>query len=410
MNMAFHGILLGVLFLLAAYFAGTETALFSLSRIERRRLLEKFPRLGKLVGDLLTHPRRAIVTLLIGNNVVHIAAAAIATLLALEYFGRPGVGLVMTGFTLLLIFFGEFLPKIFAVRNNEQLALITAPFLEIFSVVFLPLRRVIQWASDGILGILIPETKESPQLISAQELKTLVKIGEEEGILNREERRMIQKLFELGERPVRSIMTPRTDLVALCLRDPWERQFEVMRKFHFSHFPVYQDSIDQITGMVLTQEVILSGETDLGKFVKPVGYVPELKLIDELLRDFQKTSDRFVVCVDEFGGTAGMVTLEDILEEIFGEFYDEYARPEQLIRDMGAGEYMVEAKIPLTQFNEFFHSRLRSKEAETLSGFILERLGRVPRKNDSLDFSNFHFHISDMARQRIVKVMVRPQR
>ena len=410
MNIAFRLTVLLVLLFLAAFFAGTETALFSLSRIERRRLQEKLPHLGRLVDDLLIHPRRAIVTLLIGSSISHISAAAIATLLALEFFGPGGVSLAVALFTMVLIFFGEFLPKIFAVRNNELLAPVTAPILEVISAALLPLRRLVQWASDWILGFLIPGKKESPQLISSQELKILVKIGEEEGILDREERQMIQKLFELGERPVRSIMTPRTDLVALSLKDPWEKQVETLRTFHFSHFPVYQESIDQVTGVVSTQEVILSGERDLQKFSKPVVYIPELKRIDELLRDFQNTGDRFAVCVDEFGGTAGVVTLEDILEEIFGEFYDEYARPEQPVRDLGTGEYLVEAKISLAHFNDFFHTKLRSKEAETLSGFILEKMGRVPRKGDCLEIAEFGFRIHDMARQRIVKVAVRPKR
>lgn len=410
MNFFFHLFLLGLLLLLAAFFAGTETALFSLTRIERRRLSERHPHLGKIVDDLLTHPRRAIVTLLIGNNIVHISASAIVTLMALEFLGPRGVALVIAGFTVLLIFFGEVLPKIFAVRNNEPLALATSPFLEIISAILLPLRWLVQWASDGVLGFLVPGKKESPQLISAQELKLLVKIGEEEGILDREERRMIQKIFELGERPVRSIMTPRTDLAALRLADPWEKQVEAMQQFHFSYFPVYQESLDQIAGVISTQEVILSCERDLAKFLKPVIYVPELKRIDELLRDFQKTGDRFAVCVDEFGGTAGVVTLEDILEEIFGEFYDEYATPEQPIRELGMGEYLVDAKIHLSQFNEFFRTRLRAEEVETLSGFILQKMGRVPRKNDVLELPNFAFRIHDMARQRIVKVIVRPRR
>lgn len=408
-NVAFHLLLLGVLLLLAAFFAGTETALFSLSRIERRRLLEKHPRLGKAVDDLLVHPRRALVTLLIGNNIVHTCAAAVVTLIALEFFGPTGVGFLVILFTVVLIFLGEILPKIFAVRNNEPLALATAPLLEVVSGVLFPLRRIIQWISDWILGFLVPGKKESPQLISAQELKMLVKIGEEEGILDREERQMIQKLFELGERPVRSIMTPRTDLVALRLGDPWEKQVGMMKNFHFSSFPVYQDSLDQITGVVSTQAVILGGDRDLQKYLKSVRYIPELKRIDELLRDFQKMGDRFAVCVDEFGGTAGVVTLEDILEEIFGEFYDEYARPEQPIRELGRGEYLVDAKIPLAQFNEFFQTKLRSIEAETLSGFILEKMGRVPRKNDTLELGELSFRIHDMVRQRIVKVIARPK-
>jgi putative hemolysin len=360
-----------------------------------------------LVDDLLNHPRRAIVTLLSGNNVVHIAAAAIATLLSLEFFGPGGTSLALAFFTVALIFFGEFLPKIFAVKNNEQVVPIAAPLLSFFSFVFYPLRLLVETVSNWILSFLLPGQKESPQLISAQELKVLVKIGEEEGILDRQERRMIQKLFELGERPVRSIMTPRIDLIALSLDDPWERQVESMRRHHFSHFPVYKETIDQITGVISTQEVILSGEQNLEKFVKSVLYIPELKRIDELLRDFQKTKDRFAVCVDEFGGTAGAVTLEDILEEIFGEFYDEYATPEQPIREIKSGEYLVEAKISLTDFNEFFHTKLRSKETETLSGFILEKMGRVPKKNDTLELPDFIFLIHDMARQRIVKVAVR---
>lgn len=401
-----HISLLALLFLLAAFFAGTETALFSLTRIERRRLFDRHPRLGKLIDDVLNHPRRTLVTLLIGNNLVHTCAAAVVTLTALHYWGPEGVSPVVAIFTVALIFFGEMIPKVFAVRNNESLALTTAPFLEVIAGILFPLRRVIQWISDWILGFLIGTKKESPQLISAQELKVLVKIGEEEGILDREERRMIQKLFELGERPVRSIMTPRMDLVALRLGDPWERQLEIMKNFHYSRFPVYQDTLDQITGIVSTQEIVLSGERDLAKFLKPIPYIPELKRVDELLRDFQKTGDRFAVCVDEFGGTSGVVTLEDVLEEIFGEYHDEYAKPEQSIRSLGMGEYLVDAKIPLTDFNEFFKSRLLSREAETLSGFILEKMGRVPRKGEILEAPPFHFRIQDMARQRILKIVV----
>lgn len=403
----FHLSLLALLFLLAAFFAGTETALFSLTRIERRRLLDRHPHLGKFVNDLLIHPRRALVTLLIGNSVVHTAAAAITTLIALHFFSPKGVSVVIAGFTVALIFVGEIVPKIFAVRNNESVALITAPFLEVMAGVLFPLRRLVQWMSDRILALLVRGKKETSQLISAEELKVLVKIGEEEGILDREERRMIQKLFELGERPIRSIMTPRMDLAALRLGDPWEKHLEKMKSFHFSHFPVYQESLDQIAGVISTQEVILSGEKDLQKFIKSVVYVPELKRIDEVLRDFQKTGDRFAVSVDEFGGTAGVVTLEDILEEIFGEFYDEYAKPEQAIRELGGGEYLVDAKISLSEFNEFFHARLRSKETETLSGFVLEKMGRVPRKNDILELADFSFRIQDMARQRILKIVVR---
>ena len=403
-------ILLSVLFSLSAFFSAAETALFSLTWIERRRILEKHPHRGKLVADLLTHPRRALVTVLIGNNVVNTCAAALATLFALHFFDPQGVSLVIAIFTVVLIFLCEVVPKVFAVRNNERVALATAPLLDGIALLIFPIRRAVRIVSDWVLALLLKGKREPSDLISAHELKVLVKIGEEEGILNQEERRMIHKLFELGERPVRAIMTPRTDLVALRLSDVWEKQVETMKNFHFTSFPVYQESLDQIVGVVSTQEVILSNEKDLQKFVRPVLYVPELKRVDELLRDFQKSEDRFAVCVDEFGGTGGVVTLEDILEEIFGEFYDEYTKPEQSIRELGMGEYLVDAKIPLTQFNEFFRVPLRSEEAETLSGFLLEKMGRVPRKNDVLELPQCHFRIHDTARQRILKVVVRPKR
>ncbi len=403
-------LLLVGLLILSSFFSASETALFSLTRIEIRRILENHPRRGQLVSDLLTHPRRALNTLLIGNNFVNTAAAAIATLVALRLLGPGGGGLAVGLFTIFLIFACEVMPKVFAVRKNETVALFSAPLLEIISAVLFPLRRLIQSISDWILGFILREHKESSGLLSSHELKMLVKIGEEEGILNREERRMIQKLFELGEKPVRSIMTPRTDLVALDLDAPWEKQLETIKNYHFTYFPVYQGSLDQIVGVISTQEVVLSGQKSLQKFLKPPYFVPDVKLIDALLKDFQKTKDRFAVCVDEFGGTAGVVTLEDVLEEIFGEFYDEYSKTESLIRDLGMGEYLVEAKIPLAQFNEFFHTDLHSKEAETLGGFILEKMGRVPRKGDTLDLPYFSFRIQDMARQRILKVLVRSTR
>ncbi len=400
-------ILLGLLLIGSHLFSASETALFSLTRIERRRIQERHPKRGRLVLDLLEHPRRALVTILIGNNVFNTAATALVTLLALKFLHPEGVGLLLTGFTVFLIFFCEVLPKVFAVRNNERVALVAAPFLELVAFILFPVRRVIRFLSDWLLALLLRGKKEPSDLLSAEELKTLVKIGEEEGILNQMERRMIQKLFDLGEKPVRSIMTPRPDLVALRMTDPWPKQLEIMQKFHFTHFPVYQETLDQITGVVSTQEVILSGGEDLQKFVKPPFYVPEIKRVDELLREFQKSSERFAVCVDEFGGTAGVVTYEDILEEIFGDFYDEYARPEQPVRQLSTGEYLVDAKIPLAGFNESFHSRLSSKEAETLSGFLMEKMGRVPRKGDAFDFPPFSFRIHDMARQRILKIVVK---
>ena len=402
-------VLLVILFLLSGFFSGTETALFSLSRIERRRLAENHPHLAKRVTFHLEHPRRALITILIGNMLVNTLASAIATLIVYETWGPRWLGLAMAGFTLALILFGEITPKVLAVRRNETLALFSGFALEVFAVFFYPIRRGARLISDWILSLLIHEKMDQPDLMSEAELRALVKIGEEEGVLDREEHYMIQKIFELGERHVKAIMTPRTDLVALNADDPAEQQIEIIQKYHFSHMPVYQNSKDHILGVLSVQEYVLSPVPDIRSVLKQPLFVPETKRIDDLLEEFRRKEQSFAVCVDEYGGTAGIVTQEDILEEIFGEFYDEYAKVENPVRPLGHGEFIVEAKISLADFNEYFSMHLKAGEASTLGGFILEKLGEVPEKGKYVKTPECDIRINDLIRQRIHTVIVRPR-
>lgn len=400
---------LAFLFLLSGFFSGTETALFSLSKIERRRLTENHPHLAKRVTFHLEHPRRALITILIGNMVVNTLASAIATLIVYETWGSRWLGLAMAGFTLALILFGEITPKVLAVRKNEALALLSGLALEIFAILFYPIRRAARFISDWILSFLVREKMNQPDLMSEAELKALIKIGEEEGVLDREERYMIQKIFELGERPVKAIMTPRIDLAALNVDDPPEKQIEIIQKYHFSHMPVYKNSKDHILGVISVQDYVLNENRDITAILKQPLFVPETKRIDDLLEEFRRKGQSFAVCVDEHGGTAGIVTQEDILEEIFGEFYDEYAKVENPIRSLGHGEFIVDAKISLADFNEYFSTHLKAGEASTLGGFILEKMGEVPEKGKYVKIPECDIRINDMIRQRIHTVIVRPR-
>lgn len=409
MPVVLNPILLVILFLLSGFFSGSETAIFSLSKIERRRLSERHPRLASRVLYHIEHPRRTLITILIGNLLVNTLAASIATLIAFEAWGAKGVGPAMIIFTLALILFGEITPKVLAVRKNETLALFSAVVLEFFARAFYPLRRVSRMVTDWILSFLVRERVDSSDLMTEMELKALVKIGEEEGVLDSEERYMIQKIFELGERPVKAIMTPRIDLVALDIDDPPEKHLECIRKYHFSQMPVYQGSKDHILGVISVQEFVLSAHHQISPLLRQPLFVPETKRIDDLLEEFRKKNHSFAVCVDEYGGTAGIVTQEDILEEIFGEFYDEYAKVENPIRPLGHGEFLVEAKISLEDFNEFFSTHLKAQEATTLGGLILEKMGEVPEKGKGLQLSECDIRINDMMRQRIRTVIVRPR-
>lgn len=406
MSIALSLFILVVLFVLAAFFSASETALFSLSKIEKRRVEETHPRLSHWVKGHLEHPRRTLVTILIGNLLVNTLATALVTLIVLDHLGAQYLSLVLIAFTLFLIFFTEIVPKTFAVKQNETMALAAALPLRLFSLLFYPFRKIVRFVTDVILRVLIGDHGEHSDQISEDELKTLVKIGEEEGVLDRQERYMLQKLLELGERQVREIMTPRISVAAMDMEDPREKQIEVMRKFHFTHLPVYQNSIDNLLGVISVQECMLNPGVSLAGLLKQPLFIPESKRIDDLLSEFRTKNQNFAVCVDEYGGTAGIVTLEDIFEEIFGEFYDEYAKVENPIRPLGHNEFLVEAKIPLSSFNEHFSTHLESEEATTLSGYILEKMGEVPEKGRVFEDAECEMRIHDVIRQRLIRTVI----
>lgn len=406
MSLVLHLILLSGLLFLSAFFSSAETAIFSLSKIERRRLQQNHPKLAVWVHKHLDHPRQSLVAILIGNLVVNTLATAAVAFLFFEYFDPRYAGFLLAVFSILLIFICEIIPKSLAVRQNARISVFAALPLHVISFLLTPFRWLVRWATDQVMHFLIPEKKEHSDQISEEELKTLVKIGEEEGVLDRDERRMIQKLLDLGEHAVKDIMTPRTDLAALDLDDPREKHLQLIKKFHFSHFPVYQGSLDNFLGMMPVQEYVLHPEIPLSQIIKQPIFVPEFKRVDDLLTDFRSKNVNFAVCVDEYGGTAGIVTLEDIFEEIFGEFYDEYAKPANPIRPFGAHEFLVEAKIPLDEFNEYFHWELEAKETATLAGYILEKIGEVPEKGKMLDLPSGQIVINDVIRQRLIRNVI----
>lgn len=407
MYLILHILFLVVLLALSGFFSGTETALFSLSNIDRKRLRRKYPQLARLVLDHLKHPRRTLLTLLIGNIIVNTLATSTVTLLVLQFWHPRHLGAAMALYALLFIVFCEIVPKVLAARKNILMSILGSYPLRFFDILFKPFRALAEMLANFIERVLKLEKVEHRESVSEDDLKTLVKVGEEHGVFDGQERYMMQKLFELGERPVKEIMVPRVDMRALDVEDSPEEHIETIKKYHFSYFPVYKDSPDHILGYVSIQEYLLSGQSDLERFLKQPLFVPETKRIDELLEEFRKTSQEFCICVDEYGGTAGIVTLEDILEEIFGEYYDEYAKVENPIRFFGKNEYLVNAKIPLSDFCDFFHVEIEPEEAATLGGLILEELGEVPKQGASLVTHGFEVRIQKVVRQRILTVIVK---
>ncbi len=395
------------LLFLSGFFSGAETSLFSLNKIERRRIVEKHPFIGKTVNNLLDRPRRTLITILIGNMAMNTLAIVIVTHGAVQYFGGIGVSFTVAVFTGILLLFGEIMPKVFAIRNNILIAELSAVTLDMFAKLIFPFRFIVRKISDFVLSFLVHSAHHKADLISEDELKALVKIGEEEGVLKKEEVRMITRLINLGERTVKQIMTPSTDFVAFNIEEGSEALAELIRKSHFNYIPVYENSIDNLLGVISTQEFMLSSEPDIRKLIHVPDYIPETKRIDDLLTEFRFKEKRFAICVDEYGGVSGLVTFDDILEEVFGEFHDEYAQVESLVKEIRSGEYIVRAKITLHELREKLGIHLKSESSETLNGWLLEKLGHIPVYNESLLFEGIQFQIAEVFKNRIHKVYIR---
>jgi CBS domain containing-hemolysin-like protein len=391
----------------AAFFAAAETALFSLSTIERKRIQSRHLFLSRYVDFLLDHPRRTLIAILIGNNLVHILASAIASVLAIRILGDQGVAFVIAAFTMFLVFFGEILPKTFAVRSNEWTGVLTALPLHYFAKAVMPLRQMVRAVTDSALALLVREARGETDKMSDKQFRALIQIGQEEGVLEDAEARRLARLFQFEERSIREIMTPRTELIAFDIQEPREAFQRLLETYHYSYMPVYRETLDHILGVISTQEIMLHPEKSVEELLKPPYYVPETKRIDDLLFEMKQSGMRFALCVDEYGGTAGLVTLEDILEEIFGEIYDEYAKEETVLVKVGRDEFLVDGKISLAQFNEALRVHLASEVSETLAGYVMEKLGRIPKLKETIRTETLILEVRAIERQRIAKVFVK---
>ncbi len=428
-------LILGILIILvcSAFFSGTETAVFSLSSLERKRLSTQHPHRSSWVERLIHHPQRTLITILIGNVLVNTLASVLITLFTIRYLGAHWLGVMMVLFTLLLLLCGEVIPKLYAVRRNEEWAGWAAIPLNIFALAIWPLRKLVRIVTNKIINVLLTpgktkktmgkagdrpvageiesEEKKEEGLVdstvdSEEELKMLVRMSGEEGVLPYEETKMIRKLLALGDRQIKEIMKPRPQIVGFDIDDDVSVLIETVRRNHVSYIPVYQKSIDNILGLLSSEKFMLSDRASVKPLLQPVYFVPETKRIDELFLEFQKDKRGVAIAVDEHGGTAGIVANEDILEEIFGEIYDEFESPRQMIQRISGHEFIVDAKISLRDFNEFFNANLQSESEETLAGFILEKLGHIPVGSEQVEYDHWKFTVLAVDGRRIDQVRV----
>lgn len=408
-------ILFVLLILLSAFFSGSETALFSLSKFSLQKMIEEKRKGAGKVSVLLERPQQLLVTILVGNTLVNVTLASIAALVTTDLSHRFGWGetialiLNILVVSFILVVCGEITPKVYAFQHAERFSLLIAPGIRTVSLVLLPITRLLTSFMESLATRF--GSKEPLPFVTEEELKTMVEVvGEKGAVLEEEEKEMIHSIFEFGETSVREVMVPRIDMVCVEVGTDKRKLLELIRQTGYSRIPLYEETVDNIKGIVYAKDLLQvlgeSEEIDLLKLARKPYFVPESKKIDELLREFRQKKVHIAIVVDEYGGTAGLVTLEDLLEEIVGEIQDEYDREEPPYQWVDESTLVVDARLDIHDVNELLQVELPSDGFETLGGFIYSLEGSVPQQGEELEYGSLKFIIEKVEGHRICKVRI----
>ena len=404
-------LLLVGLLALSAFLAGSEAAFFSLSRLGTSYLEPDEDAGQARLAKLLRNPHDLLITLLVGITIVNIGASALATAVLASLLGAQGVGIAIPLMIFLIVVFGEVLPMTLAVGAPHRFGLLAARPVQAFAWLLTPVRLVLGALTAAVTRAVGTDEPSQPAMSEA-ELRTLVEVGHREGVVEGTEREMIHGVFELGETTVADIMTPRTDVFGLDVATPPERLLDEIRRHLHHRVPIYEGSLDQVIGILPTKALLpyydgLPPAFDLRQVLIPPYFVPETKRANALLREFQAKKLRTALVVDEYGGTAGLVTLEDILEEVVGEIRDEFDPEERLAQRLDDRTFRIAAKMAIADFNALTGLAVPDEHFDTLGGWVLDLFGRLPHRGESVEAQGVRVTVEKVHRTRILEVLVR---
>lgn len=397
-----------VLILLSAFFSGVETALFSLSRLRVKHLVRKKVRGARAVERLKDQPHKLLITILIGNNLVNIGASALATSIIFEISRSYAVSITTGIMTLIILVFGEITPKTLATKHSEQISLIVAKPLQLLQTVLSPVIFVF----EGLTNALTNLSGQKPKpLVTEDEIETFVTVAEEAGQIKDVEKKMIHRIFRLDDLEAKDVMTPRNKIVAVSADDKFKSIAEVFHTKGYARLPVYKENLDHIKGFVHVmdaQEAMLQRENALvGTIVRPILFVPESKKLDSLLKYFQRRKQHIAIVVDDFGTNVGLVTLEDVLEEIVGEIIDETEKIGPTIKRLSSRSFLVQGRADIDEINEKCGLDLPEEKAPySISSYILDKIGRIPKEGDIIRQPKFEIKIKSMEGNSINTVII----
>jgi len=413
----FHLLTMALLLAASAFFSGSETALFFLSRDQRRRFRSAASPLRRLAARLMDDPRAVLVTVLFGNMTVNVGFFVMSVMLseriASEFPARAGLwrAAIFVVAPLAVIVLGEVTPKSLAATMPARLAPLVSVPVAVLGWVLMPLRLVLGLAVVGPMQRLITGRRPmSRPHVTTEELQAIVEISEREGAVSRDESEMLTEVLELADLRVREVMTPRVEIVACDVRTPAPRLLDPFRQSRHSKIVVYEGAIDEVRGVVYAKTAFLEPDRPLATLLRPVHYVPETKTVESLLQEFRAMRIQFALVVDEYGGVAGLVTLEDCLEEIVGEIEDETDRPAgEAVQRLGPAEYLLAGNLSIRSWADLFDQDRPEGGGRytTVAGFVTSLLGRVPHEGDTVAWRNLEFVVEEVRRHRVTRVRLR---
>jgi putative hemolysin len=423
--------LLAFLILLNAFFAASEVAIVTIGKARLRKLIEEGTKVACTVERLAEDSSRFLATLQVGVILVRLSAAATAVIslsdplqrliaqVPIEFVARASLPLAVFSIIIALAFFmlslGELLPKTLALQHAEPIALAVAYPIDLFATIVSPVVKVLIATSNAAVRLFGSQPQGGMPFITEEEIKTMVDAGEETGIIEEEEKEMIYSIFEFGETLTREVMVPRIDIVAVESKTPLQQALDLILEKGHSRIPVYEETIDNIIGLLYAKDLLghlRNGEATMAlrDILRPAYFVPETKKADELLQDLQQRKVHMAIVVDEYGGTAGLVTIEDLVEEIVGEIQDEYDAEEPFIEVISDDEFIFNARVDLNDVNKLMSVELPSERCDTLGGFIYTQLGKVPKVGDEILFNGIKIAVLSVVGRRIKKVKVNRER
>lgn len=397
-----------ILVMLSAFFSSSETALVSCNRIRIRSMVDENDRRLRSLNQILDNQSKMLAAILIGNNIVNLTASSLATTLAINIGGSYTVGIATGLLTFLILVFGEISPKTAATINAEKLALMVAPVIHLLMVILTPVIFIVNAIAGLFLRLFGIDPNQKQEVITEDELRTIVDVSHEEGVIEKEELEMINNVVDFGDSLAKDIMIPRIDMIFADVNASYEELIEIYRTNMFTRLPVYENTTDNVIGLINMKDLLLykPGEAfHVRDYLREAYYTYEYKKTSELFIDMRQHYVSLAIVLDEYGATAGMVTLEDLLEEIVGEIRDEYDEDElDSVQKISDTEYLVEGSVKLDDLNDLLDIELKSEDYDSIGGYIIGLLDDLPKVGQSVSENGFTFKVESVDKNRIKSV------